>query len=79
MNDKTHVGLVDSHSKSDGGHDYVNLAFDEFVLVVGPLLVAKARVVGHSAKAALLQFLRLRSLSVISRIWISMSSEYCSI
>ena len=39
MNHKADVGLVDSHSKGHGGHDYVNLAFDKFVLVVGPLLV----------------------------------------
>ena len=58
MNHKAHVGLVDSHSKSDGCHDYVNLAFDEFVLVVGPLCVAKTRVVGHRAHAVRLKFLR---------------------
>ena len=60
MDYKADIGLVDSHSKRDCGHDDVNLAFDEFVLVVGAFLVGKARVVCHRADSPLLKFLRNR-------------------
>ena len=51
MDDEAHVRLVDSHAEGDGGHNYVHLLGEEFVLVVGTGFGIQSRVVGERLDA----------------------------
>src|SRR5690606_39029143 len=66
---KTHIGLVDSHTKGYGGHHDVHILHQEHVLVFGTGLGIKARVVGHRTDFVdlkdLCQFLHLFSAETI--------------
>ncbi len=33
MNDEPHIGFVNAHSKSDGGHNHIHIFHQEFILV----------------------------------------------
>ena len=51
VDDKAHVGFVDAHAESDGGHDDIHLLGEEFVLVFGSHFAVQSRVVGQGFDA----------------------------
>ena len=55
VDDKAHVGLVNAHSKGNGGNNHIHLFHQELVLVLGTHLVVQPRMIGQRLDAVELQ------------------------
>ena len=44
--DKPHIGLVNTHTESNSGHNHVHLLHEKFILILGSYFIIEASVVG---------------------------------
>ena len=55
VDDKTHIGLVNAHAKSDSGNNHIHLLHQELVLILGTHFVVQPRMIRQCLDAVELQ------------------------
>ena len=57
MDDKAHIGFVDTHAKGDSGNDHLDVLHQEVVLRLRPCLGVEPRMIGGGLDVVGFQYL----------------------
>ena len=57
VDDKAHIGLIDAHTKGNGGHDHIHLFHQEHILILGTCFGIEPGMIGYSTHSIHLEYL----------------------